>query len=207
MLTQLIHNRFDAWIRLYPNTDFICMTSLAEGADQLCGRIASDLGMQLLVPLPMNQVEYEKDFSNSVLQEFRSLLCHASSVFVAPDIELQHDKSREYAYRQAGIYLVQHCHILIALWDGLPGESGYCGTAETVSFKLKRDYHVLDSLLNMPNEGIVLHIVTPRSSGNTLPETALSVLLIEHEEGALKELLSKTDAFNKDLSHIDTSKP
>lgn len=202
VLTQLIRNQFAEWMRLYPNTDFFCMTSLAEGADQLCGRIASDLGMQLLVPLPMESAEYEKDFSDSVLLEFRSLLRQASSVFVAPDIELRHDKSRDYAYRQAGIYLVQHCHVLLALWDGLPGESGCCGTAETVSFQLNRDYRAPDSLLNTPNEGIVLHIVTPRCSGNALPESALSMRLIEREKGALHALLRKTNAFNQDTSNI-----
>jgi len=206
VLTQLIRDQFAEWIRLYPNTDFFCMTSLAEGADQLCGRIASDLGMHLLVPLPMEPAEYEKDFPAPVLLEFRSLLRQASYVFVAPDIELQHDKSRDYAYRQAGIYLIQHCHILLALWDGLPGESGCCGTAETVSFQLNRDYRAPDSLLNTPNEGIVLHIVTPRCSGNALPESALSMRLIEREKGALHALLRKTDAFNQDASSVNSRK-
>ena len=206
MLTQLIHDQFTAWIRLYPNTDFFCMTSLAEGADQLCGRIAFDMGIHLLVPLPMEQAEYEKDFSDEVLEEFRTLLHHATSVFVASDIEMQHDVTRKYAYRQAGIYVVRHCHVLLALWDGLPGDSGCCGTAETVSFKMNRDYHAPDSLLNTPNEGIVLHIVTPRCSGNALPESALSMRLIEREKGALHALLRKTDAFNQDTSNIHARK-
>ena len=206
MLTQLIHDQFAAWIRLYPNTDFFCMTSLAEGADQLCGRIAFDMGIHLLVPLPMEQAEYEKDFSDAVLEEFRTLLHHATSVFVASDIEMQHDATRKYAYRQAGIYVVRHCHVLLALWDGLPGDSGCCGTAETVSFKTMRSYCTPDSMLNTPTEGIVLQIVTPRHSHTVIPESALSVRLIEHTCGALRELLEGTDVFNKDAKAVDASK-
>jgi len=205
VLTQLVSDQLANWKKLCPHTEFYCMTSLAEGADQLCGRIASDLGMRLLVPLPMEQAEYEKDFSGIVLDEFRSLLQNATSVFVAPDIEALHGDTREYAYRKAGIYLARHCHVLLALWDGMEGESGYCGTAETVEFKTKKTYRTPDSLLNTPTEGIVLHIVTPRASGNALPQAALFARMLERKQGALHELLKKTEEFNRDTAGADAA--
>ncbi|NLI54547.1 MAG: hypothetical protein GX417_09525 [Clostridiales bacterium] len=204
-LKQLIRQQMTGWMDMCPHTEFFCMTSLAEGADQLCGRVASDLGMKLLVPLPMEQAEYEKDFSDAALGEFRALLDKAVSVFVAPDTELLHDRSREYGYRMAGIYLTRHCHVLLALWDGQAGESGGCGTAETVDFKLKKAYRAPDTLLTAPDEGIVLQIVTPRVTGDALPDNALTVRLIENAGGALCELLRNTEAFHRDAADIDPS--
>jgi hypothetical protein len=189
-----------------PHTEFFCMTSLAEGADQLCGRIASDLGMQLIVPLPMEQAVYETDFRDTALDAFRALLAQAASVIIAPDTEKLHDESRDYAYRQAGIYIARHCHVLLALWDGLAGESGCCGTAQTVDFKTKRTYRLADSLLSVPNEGIVLQIVTPRISGKELPEASLTAQLIENASDTLLALMEDTDGFNQDAAGIDASK-
>jgi len=51
----------------------------------------------------------------------------------------------------------------------------------------------------------VLQIVTPRASGNALPEEPLSVRLIEQTGGSLHALLQETDAFNKDAAGIDIS--
>ncbi len=206
VLRRLIRDQLAAWMDLCPNTEFYCMTSLAEGADQLCGRVASDLGIKLLVPLPMEQAEFEKDFSNAALIEFRDLVNEAASVFVAPDTERQDDGTRDYAYRKAGVYLARHCHVLLALWDGLAGESGCCGTAEAVDFKMKRAYRAPDTLLTAPDEGIVLQIVTPRVSGETPPDGALTSRLLENAEGALRELLNDTNAFNKDAGGLNLTK-
>ena len=107
-LTLLIREQFEAWMHLCPHTDFFCMTSLAEGADQLCGKIAIELGMRLIVPLPMEQAAYEQDFSDPVRETFRSLLAGAYDVFLAPDTEQRDDFSRDYGYKKAGIYVARH---------------------------------------------------------------------------------------------------
>ncbi len=199
-LERLVREQLVRWMELCPHTEFFCMTSLAEGADQLVGRVASELGMKLLVPLPMEQTEYEKDFSESARDEFRSLLRQADAVYVAPDTEGLDDNTREYGYRKAGIYLARHCHVLLALWDGQAGEGGCCGTAEAVDFKLKRAYRAPDTLLSAPDEGIVLHVVTPRMSGAEIPERALTIRLIQNADGALDALLTGTERFNADAS-------
>jgi len=199
-LERLVREQLARWMELCPHTEFLCMTSLAEGADQLVGRVASDLGMKLLVPLPMEQAEYEKDFPKPALDGFRSLLRLAAAAYVAPDTEGVDDNTREYGYRKAGIYLARHCHVLLALWDGQAGEGGCCGTAEAVDFKLKRAYRAPDTLLTAPDEGIVLHVVTPRVSGGELPEHALTTRLIENAGGALDELLTGTERFNADMA-------
>ena len=202
-LTALIREQLRDWMRLCPHTDFYCMTSLAEGADQLCGRIALDLGMKLIVPLPMAKEAFEQDFSGAALAAFRALLQKADVVFVSPDTEQQGDASRDYAYRQAGIYVARHCHVLLALWDGVKMKNGTCGTAEAVDFKLKRTYRAPDTILAAPDEGIVLHVVTPRDAGAQLPESACTLRLIEHASGALRALMKDTEAFNKDAAGVD----
>ena len=46
-----------------PNTNIKLLTSLAEGADQLCAEVALELGIKIIVPLPMESGEYIKDFN------------------------------------------------------------------------------------------------------------------------------------------------
>ena len=205
-LTQQIRAQFASWMRLCPHTDFYCMTSLAEGADQLCGSIARELGMRLIVPLPMQQAEFEQDFSGSAREAFFNLLNNASEAFVAPDIEQQDDGSRDYGYRKAGIYVARHCHVLLALWDGLPGGSGCCGTAETVEFKTLKRYHAPDSFVNTPGEGIALQLVTPRASSQLPPESPLAWRYAGGTAEELLLLLKRTEAFNRDAQKADESR-
>ena len=204
-LGHLIREQFAEWIRAYPHTEFVCMTSLAEGADQLCGRIAAELGLRLFVPLPMEQAAYEKDFSESALCEFRALIGRADTVYLAPDTEGRSENGSEYGYRQAGIEIARHCHVLLALWDGSDAKKDGCGTAEAVEFKLKRTYRAPDTLLTAPDEGIVLQVITPRGGDGAIPERALTTRLIENAEGALLALLKDTEEFNRDVISIEAA--
>ena len=160
--------------------------------------------MHLVVPLPMEQADYERDFSGEVLEQFRALLHQADCVFVAPDIEKTARAGSDYAYRKAGIYLARHCHVLLALWDGHAGESGCCGTAETVEFKTKKRYSAPDSLLNTPSEGIALQLVTPRASKEAVPDGARTLQWL-CDPATLDTLLKETEAFNRDALHADVS--
>jgi CheY-like chemotaxis protein len=49
-----------------PHTPLIVLSALAEGADRLVARAALDLGLSLIVPLPMPQAEYEKALDSSI---------------------------------------------------------------------------------------------------------------------------------------------
>ncbi len=69
---QQIFSRFRA---AYPSTPFKLITPLAEGADRLAAEVALEGEVGLLVPLPMRQREYERDFATEAsLSEFRALL-------------------------------------------------------------------------------------------------------------------------------------
>src|SRR4029079_3760518 len=61
-----------------PHSPFILLSPLAEGADRLAARVALSLGIVLIVPLPIPQALYERDFKTAEsLAEFRDLMGRA----------------------------------------------------------------------------------------------------------------------------------
>ena len=116
------------------------MSSLAVGSDTLCAKLALDSGLRLIVPLPMKALEYRNDFPEPLASEYDCLLSIADQVFVVDAQEpVPPNPQRGFYYRQAGIYVVKHCDVLLAVWDGNERDSADgAGTWETV--KLARGY-------------------------------------------------------------------
>jgi len=181
--------------REYPDSPVWMLNSLAAGADQLCARVALSMNIPLYCPLPMPEEEYRKDFSAEESEEYQALRSKAADVFVVPYSGAQGD-GRDYLYRQAGIYVVSHSHVLLALWDGKPGSAQGCGTAEAVDFMLKGNDQD-GNMFRAANDGAVIHVATPRvSKGQEFP---ITVSILENETGSLRDVLAKTDRFNKDV--------
>src|SRR5437899_6697439 len=73
---------------------------------------------------------------------------------------------RRAQYRALGIFIVQHCHVLLALWDGNEIEPSPGGSAEVATFK--RDGIPLKisgsprMSLDASEIGPVIEILTPR---------------------------------------------
>ena len=171
--------------QLCPNSRMLMLSALAEGGDLLCAEAAAELGIGMIAALPRPQGDYERDFSPEALERFRFHCKRAEQVFVAPWTEEPpvDGERRDFTFRQAGIYVAQHCHVLLALWDGGPGSQAACGTAEAVEFALHGDY--TPALGTAPRTGAnsaVLHIFTPR--GKQIEEPAGSV----HVLGDWKQL-------------------
>lgn len=129
------------------------LSSLAEGADRLCieEEIVSPL-FQLGAVLPFAQDEYENDFlpSNSVIdkvngtvEEFRHYLNKLQQENgEACLIELNGlPNKRDLAYVRCSQALVDHCDLLIAVFDG--DRTKDLGTAATVNIALKAGVPVL----------------------------------------------------------------
>jgi len=110
------------------------LSSVAEGADTLCAKLALDEGFRLTVPMPMPAMEYRKDFSESASAEYDKLLSLADEVFVVPpDESPPENPSRGFWYKNAGLYIVKHCDVLLAVWDGVEKDApDGAGTWETV---------------------------------------------------------------------------
>jgi hypothetical protein len=111
------------------------LSPLAEGADRMVANRALAIGgTKLIAILPMPIDIYQEDFqSPSSRVEFHDLLLQANEV-----IELPGTIKREESYRRAGEYLVVHCDVLIAIWDGLPAR-GPGGTAEIITLARDRN--------------------------------------------------------------------
>ncbi|MEW6071251.1 MAG: hypothetical protein AB1726_01475 [Planctomycetota bacterium] len=91
------------------------LSPLAEGADRLVAQEALDLGFELHCPLPFPREEYEKDFaSRQSREEFRTLLSRAGRVL---ELDGRRDSEKE-AYEMVGRTVLDHCDLLVAIWDG-----------------------------------------------------------------------------------------
>jgi len=206
VLRQIVSSELTKLTAAYTNSSFVMLNSIASGADMLCAEAALALGMRLVCSLPMPASEYRKDFSGEDLAAFDALLQKADKVFVAPDIERKNeDLTRDYHYRQAGIYISAHSHLLLALWDGSAAKQDGCGTAEVVDFMLNANYQDKYNDFKATNDGAVLHVFAPRESDD---DEALvpRVSLLENEPGCLEKMLKRTDAFNADAKRIPERK-
>lgn len=184
-LEALVRGIFDHFRRRCPATPILLMSSLAEGADRFVARIALAAGARLIVPLPLPQAEYEKDFvSPESKAEFAELLSRAEQVLELPWVQGNTPESvcepgepRNRQYAAAGAHLAHHSQILIALWDGVEA-AGTGGTAQIVHFQLEGvppPYAPPRNPLDPPQSGPVYHIVTPRRSNPTPNGPALTL--------------------------------
>ena len=108
----------------------VVLSPLAEGADRLVATEVLKLpNSSLRVVLPLEIEDYRKDFvSPASLAEFQDLLEQAEQVKVLPSVE-----NREMAYEAVGRYVVDHCDLLVAIWDGYKTHK-QGGTAEIVAY-------------------------------------------------------------------------
>lgn len=209
----MLQNRFSS-------TPLVAVSALAEGADRLAARVALDVGLRLIVPLPMPRAIYEADFTTpGSLEEFSALLARAEQWFELPLVEgndeariLGPGVARDRQYAALGEYIVEHSQILLALWDGVSSKQ-LGGTAQTVAFKLQGGGEYIShhrSPLNPVDTGPVYWIVTPRVSNpnpDGIPFTIHTHFPPEFESPAPAEkvydrVYARTEGFNRDALRL-----
>ena len=200
-LTAAVKTELEKLRGLCPHSPLVMLNSLAEGADLLCADVAEKLNIPLIAVLPRERTDYEQDFGPEALARFAHHCERAEQVFVSPNIEPipPGGVSREYEFRQVGIYVAAHCHVLLALWDGEPGKHG-CGTAETVNFALNGSYNSESGL--SPRSGsneAVIHLFTPREE-NAVKAAGTAAVLGSWD--AVLDILRKTDDFNQNATEV-----
>jgi hypothetical protein len=140
-------------------TPVIMLNAFAQGADMLCAEAAFELNIPIVAVLPFEGKYYKETFNNEAdKNKLDDYLAKAERIIIAPDIEdnkewLQkvtkangENKGKgmdddSYRYRQLGIYIAEHSHALIALWDGKKPKSSYgCGTIEVIKFALETNF-------------------------------------------------------------------
>jgi len=167
----------------YPDLDLQLITPLAEGSDSLVAEVAVELGIGLIVPLPMPQAEYEQDFSSiAAVEAFRDALGKARIIHLQtlPEAGTHVDtpKERDRQYAQLGIFISNHSQVLLALWDGKPSTAAG-GTASVVNYHLTAVMPGFSIAEDSPNlladneNDLAYHIVCSRDRSNGQPRDDL----------------------------------
>jgi hypothetical protein len=214
-LERRVREIFESLLRSYSHTPIILLSPLAEGSDRLVARVALQLKkIRLIVPLPMREELYWKDFTKPASrEEFNQLLGQAEQSFVLPILDGRCEEeiseqgwARDLQYEQVGAYIARHSHILIALWDGLKTEM-VAGTSKIVQFQqegVPEPYAPRRTALDVVESGPVYHIVTPRSRAQY--HTHGQPFTIRHlypkgdaaEAEVYDRIFMNMDAFNED---------
>lgn len=160
----------------FPSLSLALLSPLAEGGDRLAAEVALELGGQLIVPLPMPVELYEEDFRAAGSREqFGRLLARAQVIRLpVPQGDLDALRipgaRRDQRYLLGGLFVANHCHVLLALWDGRD-QGGTGGTAEVVRYYLggplpgaRRAGDNLRQMLAGDDDSLVLHFPARRAS-------------------------------------------
>lgn len=108
--------------------------SVAEGSDTLCVEVARELGLPVHLLLPLEEAEFEKDFSSTAAwQRSQAQLVTAGQ---RPGHDSAHlvtgEATRPECYFNQAIHMLDAVDVVIAVWDGQP-ERGLGGTAQVVT--------------------------------------------------------------------------
>jgi len=171
----------------FPNTPIQVMTALAEGADRLAAHVALDAGTNVQAVLPMPAEIYKEDFDSSASKADFEALCERCDVLALPISATELDAlepsgpNRNLRYANAGMYISSHCHILLAIWDGVQSDKAG-GTSQIVYFQ---HYDRLPGLAeNVPRSSLFLtddesdlvyHILCSRRKSSSSGDTGRTV--------------------------------
>jgi hypothetical protein len=187
-LRETVRNYLESLRSQHPDVPLRVVTPLSAGADLLVAEEALGLGLQCVAVLPLPKEQYLQDFEDPAeLKRFENALSRCYQSFVCPqhgstaqDAAAPTEIDRTTRYALAGELVASLSFVLIALWDGRPGERR-AGTARTVEYRLARRAWTDDTanpayqdlLPNLPPD-LVYHIVVSRRSG--LPADGLAPL-------------------------------
>ncbi len=164
----------------YPELPVVVLSSLAEGGDQLVAQVALDLGLRVIAPLPLPVDLYRHDFEDPDSRDAFDRQRLLADTMVLP---LRHDShhdaiakagpARDQQYAQAGIFVSSHCHILLALWDGVDSDR-LGGTSQiehyhlqgTVPGEIDRRRRVALARLGLDEETLLYHLPVAREGSN-----------------------------------------
>ncbi|MCK4441126.1 MAG: hypothetical protein KAU90_03920 [Sulfurovaceae bacterium] len=96
------------------NQEVKLLSPLADGADRLVANIYLEIFKEkakLIVPMPFHQERYMEDFDSKSQAEFLEYLKITKDI-----IEVENTQGCN--YKSVGVFVVDKCDILLALWDG-----------------------------------------------------------------------------------------
>ena len=201
-LEKILSLRDEAKKKGGEDTPVVMLNAFAQGADMLCAEVAFEMGIPVYAVLPCPAEEYIASFDDETdKQKLLPYLEKVQRQLVAPDIEQNKDWMKidddSYRYRQLGIYIAEHSHVLIALWDGKPPKSKYgCGTVEVINFALEQTFLDKDHLFkpSTVNDCAVYWVKSRRQGDGSEADVQCKWLASElMERGEKGEQYSKPD--------------
>ncbi len=108
--------------------EWLALSSVADGSDQIFVAQARSLGLSWHAILPLPKAEFQKDFSPADWSAVETMLTHAEHVRVITE-----NGTRDDAYLDCGMETVNGADVLLAVWDGQPAR-GKGGTADVVAY-------------------------------------------------------------------------
>jgi hypothetical protein len=206
-IRQRIREIFQELGTQYPHTDLVLFSSLGEGAPRLAAQVAKESGVRLIVPLPMEPAEYEKDFRDEASRrEFRTLLENQPPAFVVPaqpyDSGAPGDPAelKERGYAETAACIARHSQILLVLWDGVTdGHTAMLGRWQLsgVPAPFAPEFALMDPV----ESGPVYCVRTPRSGeppGKLTPVTREDRYPKDCPADKHRRILQRIDEFNLD---------
>ncbi len=147
------------------------VSPLAEGADRLVAEEGLRAGFALVAPLPFAIEDYVCDFP-ATADAFRRLLAAAVVIELAGVRGAREAES----YEAVGRFVVVHCDVLIAIWDGaVTGKRG--GTAEIMRFAADAGIPMvwIDAQLPRPSRWLVDHAAWERRADSESGDAAVAL--------------------------------
>lgn len=168
----------------FPGRPLQIMSPLAEGADRIVALAAEELGIKLIVPLPMSEDLYSQDFESSASwTEFGRLLRYATERTTLPLVPGSSEDSlndygteRSQQYAEVGAWVAARCDILVAIWDGKT-ITDLGGTGHVVKFRREGEMPgYVPHASSKPACKVVFHIACSRSRADGEPVQGLAPL-------------------------------
>ena len=153
----------------FKHTEFILLTSLAAGADQLVAEIAASIGMRYAVVLPMPRKQFLSRVVNGIPdfteeQSANALRLMGDTKHCAFVYELPVTGDDETKFRETARFISDNSYAGIALWDGRFDEYATAGTGVAVRDALHGVTYRSDCFpgITVPETRPIYHICTPR---------------------------------------------
>jgi hypothetical protein len=193
----------------YPDSPFLVLSGLAEGADRLvAGIVMRELDARLCAVLPLPPENYVKDFADEASRAaFHELLAKAAlraDVYdeMGADEWSAPGKQRDRQYARQGGLIAEQAQILFAVWDGQRSR-GPGGTGDVAKWFM-RGYPPKDCSA-FPDDITPLDPSEPGLLIQIDPATAEVVDRPSKQEklsSDIRQILERTERFNREIQRI-----
>ena len=210
-----------------PHTPLLLLSPLAEGADRIATKVFLELPhTQLVIPMPMDLASYRETFSENDATFDDLLKRHKHFVIPLPDAKTSPWDTRAPNYAEKpdcfealGLYIAEHCHVLVAVWDNIFLEK-IGGASQVVKVFLtgQPNFGLAAECLVQPRQRRpVIQIWTERQSANPVTEAVekprpgtIEILTLPcvEEKDSLEDLtrtLLRLNATNEAFLNLDAS--